>query len=84
MYSNSVSVCQGCGRTIQKDFLYCPWCGFSKVSEAKEDSLDVLFNKFAQLKKDSRRKQLSAMEQKLDDMEKELRGRRLSARWIKK
>ena len=79
MYSNSVSVCQGCGRTIQKDFLYCPWCGFSKVSEAKEDSLDVLFNKFAQLKKDSRRKQLSAMEQKLDDMEKELSVLELSA-----
>ena len=75
----SISVCQGCGRTIQKDFLYCPWCGFSKVSESKEDSLDVLFNKFAQLKKDSRRKQLCDMEKKLDDMERELSVLVLSA-----
>ncbi|MCR4952976.1 MAG: zinc ribbon domain-containing protein [Treponema sp.] len=89
MYSNSgfsggsvgVSVCQGCGRTIQKDYLYCPWCGYSKVSENKtsEDSLDAMFTKFAQLKKDSRRKQLSAMEQKLDDMDKELSVLVLSA-----
>lgn len=75
----SISVCQGCGRTIQKDFLYCPWCGFSKMSESKTDSLDVLFNKFAQMKKDSRRKHLCDMEKKLDDMEKELSVLVLSA-----
>lgn len=26
-------VCQKCGRTIQKDFVYCPWCGVSQVVE---------------------------------------------------
>ncbi|MCR4733905.1 MAG: zinc ribbon domain-containing protein [Treponema sp.] len=76
---NAISVCQGCGRTIQKDFLYCPWCGFSRVTEDKNNSLDILFDKFVQLKKESRRQHLYDMEQKLDDMEKELSVLELSA-----
>ena len=48
-------------------------------NKTSEDSLDAMFTKFAQLKKDSRRKQLSAMEQKLDDMDKELSVLVLSA-----
>ncbi len=75
----SISVCQGCGRTIQKDFLYCPWCGFSRVSENKGDSLDDLLNKFAQCKKDSKRQHLCDLERQLDDMEKELSVLVLSA-----
>ncbi|MDR1748965.1 MAG: zinc ribbon domain-containing protein [Spirochaetaceae bacterium] len=23
----SVIVCRSCGRTIDKEFIYCPWCG---------------------------------------------------------
>lgn len=26
-------VCCKCGRTIQNDFVYCPWCGVSQVAE---------------------------------------------------
>lgn len=75
---NSISVCKGCGRTIEQNFLYCPWCGFSRVS-AKEDSLDVLFNRFSERQKLNRRKQLYEMEQQLEDMERELSVLVLSA-----
>ena len=76
----AIAVCKGCGRTIQKDFLYCPWCGFSKVSDSvKDDSLEAMFDKFTQLKKDSKRRRLSEMEEKLDSLEKELYVLELSA-----
>lgn len=26
-------VCCKCGRTIQNDFVYCPWCGVSQLAE---------------------------------------------------
>ena len=75
---NTKSVCKGCGRTIQSEFLYCPWCGYSRVSEP-EDSLDVLFNRFRENRKDERRKQLHALERQLDDLKQELDVRVLSA-----
>ncbi len=64
-------VCKGCGRSIQSEFLYCPWCGFSRVSR-EEETLDVLFNKYEQLQKISRRKQLQDMEMELESLEEEL------------
>lgn len=26
-------VCCKCGRTIQNDYVYCPWCGVSQLAE---------------------------------------------------
>ncbi|MCQ2592738.1 MAG: zinc ribbon domain-containing protein [Treponema sp.] len=75
----SVSVCKGCGRTIESKFLYCPWCGFSRVSHDEDDTLDVLFNKFEELQRDSRRQHLQEMENQLDVLEQELTVLALSA-----
>ena len=36
-----VSVCKGCGRTIESKFVYCPWCGQSKVSYENQDSMET-------------------------------------------
>ena len=74
----NISVCKGCGRTLNKDFLYCPWCGYSRVSH-DEESLDVLFNQFEENRKDVRRKQLHEMERQLEDLEQELSVLVLSA-----
>lgn len=74
---HSLAVCTGCGRTIQEDFLYCPWCGYSRVSQ--EETLDVLFNRFTEKNKDDRRQKLYEMERELDKMEKELSVIALSA-----
>lgn len=68
---NSMAVCKGCGRTIDSRFSYCPWCGKSKLS-AETDSLEVLFNRYEERQKNSRRQQLYEMEQELDKLENEL------------
>ena len=74
----NMCVCKGCGRTLEKKFVYCPWCGYSRVSH-DEESLDVLFNQFEENRKDVRRKQLHEMERQLEDLEQELSVLVLSA-----
>lgn len=64
-------ICKGCGRVIQKEYAYCPWCGFSRVTR-EEDALEVLFNKYQALQKMSRKQQLQDMEMELDTLEEEL------------
>lgn len=75
-------ICNGCGREIQKEFLYCPWCGNSRVSH-EEDSLDILFNRYETLQKISRKKQLQQMQMQLNELEEELAVFALSAEMAK-
>jgi uncharacterized membrane protein YvbJ len=74
----NISVCKGCGRTLNKDYLYCPWCGISRVSNDKE-SLEMMLNHYEENRKDVRRKQLYEMERELEDLEQELSVLVLSA-----
>ena len=78
----NMCVCKGCGRTLEKKFLYCPWCGTSRVAN-DEESLDVLFNQYEENRKEVRRKQLYEMEQELDELEEELSVYALSAQMHK-
>ena len=67
-----VCICGGCGRTIEKKFVYCPWCGQSKVSYENQDSMEILFDKLEEMQKDTHRKRLIKMEQELAILEKDL------------
>lgn len=67
-----VSVCKGCGRTIESKFVFCPWCGQSKVSYENQDSMEILFDKLEEMQKDTHRKKIIKMEQELAILEKEL------------
>jgi len=67
-----VTVCRGCGRTIDNDFIYCPWCGYSRVASDDSASLEAVFNQLEQLQNDSRNRQISEMEKQLDDLVHEL------------
>ena len=67
-----VTVCRGCGRTIDNDFIYCPWCGYSRVASDDSASLEAVFNQLEQLLNDSRNRQISEMEKQLDDLVHEL------------
>ena len=78
----NICVCKGCGRTLEKKFLDCPWCGTSRVAN-DEESLDVLFNQYEENRKEVRRKQLYEMERELDDLEEELSVYVLSAQMHK-
>ena len=67
-----ITVCRGCGRTIDNDFIYCPWCGYSRVASDDSASLEAVFNQLEQLQNDSRNRQISEMEKQLDDLVHEL------------
>ena len=46
MLMDFVCVCSNCRKTIEREFLYCPWCG--KENSEPSDSV-VLDNVFTQL-----------------------------------
>ena len=72
-------ICIECGRTISKDFVYCPWCGYSRVSVDDEETLNSMFDRFEENQKNTRMKHIYEMEHELDELEKELSVLVLSA-----
>lgn len=68
-----ICVCGGCGRTVEKNYVFCPWCGHSRISDedGKEASESVQeMNVEEQIEK--RVARLDEMEKKLNDLEEEL------------
>lgn len=69
----AICVCGGCGRTVEKNYVFCPWCGHSRISDEdnKEASESVQeMNVEEQIEK--RVARLDEMEKKLNDLEEEL------------
>lgn len=68
-----VSVCSSCGRAIEKQFVYCPWCGQTKVSSfAEYTHMDEVFERLEKLQSDDHINRIEKMESRLDDLQKEL------------
>lgn len=67
----SVAVCCGCGRAIEKEFIYCPWCGYSRVRDI-DDTFEEVFERLEKLQDDTRDRQLVDMERQLEELETEL------------
>lgn len=67
----SVHVCRGCGRTIDSDFMYCPWCGQSYVHE-NTLSIDDVFHQLETLQATDRNERVAHIQTQLDQLEKEL------------
>ena len=77
---SEVCICGGCGRTIEKEFLYCPWCGKSKIQALQENTnYDEVFNQLEQMQQNSRLEKIKQMGDRLQDLEKELDTLVLSA-----
>lgn len=74
----SVIVCRGCGRTIESEFIYCPWCSHSRLTDTS-DSFEDVFAQLEKLQDESRDRQLVNMERQLDELESELNMLVLSA-----
>lgn len=69
----SVCVCKECGRTIEKEFIYCPWCGMSRIGVAdNQEVLDSVFLKLEEKQADDREKRLRKLETQLDELERDL------------
>lgn len=68
-----VCICSGCGRTIEKEFIYCPWCGQSKVLVTSEnDKMEEIFNKLEELQINNRSERIKKIGSRLEMLEKEL------------
>ncbi len=74
----SVAVCLGCRRTINKEYLYCPWCGLKKMEDHGLDTLDSVFDRLEALQYQERMKYIEKLEAELADLEKELDNLTLS------
>lgn len=70
-----VGVCKACGRTIEKEFVYCPWCGESQITtlaESFENVLDSAFDKIEDLQVTNRSKRIKQIDNSLCSLEREL------------
>ncbi len=69
---NFINFCS-CGKQIDEDFIYCPWCG-TRLKEA--DDKEVLENVFKQLEikqSNDRLSRVKKIETKIAEIEKVLR-----------
>lgn len=76
-------ICDGCGKLIDSKFIYCPWCGYSRVEKEQEESMELRYKQFKQKQIEIRRNQLEQMEEKLNRLENELSVLVLSAQMAK-
>ena len=68
------SICKSCGRTIDSEFLYCPWCGESRLEPEDRESMNAVFTRLV----DAREEKISKMKNQLDELDKELSNIALS------
>lgn len=68
-----VSICHECGRTIDSEFSFCPWCGASMTGEIPlEAAFDEVFSKI-ETKRESRTvSRIAKMEDELGALDKDL------------
>ncbi len=77
---SNMSICGCCGRTTDKSFPFCPWCGNSKVSKTTDESAAEIFQENNRDKKlMERMNQMEEIGQRIDDLERELSVLVLSA-----
>ena len=69
---NKIHICHGCGRTVDSSFLYCPWCGFSRLNNRETDSLDEVFRQLETVQQKNCESRLEKMYSQLEELEKEL------------
>ena len=74
-----MNICGGCGKLINVNYCYCPWCGYSKVAEESKESLNLRYEEYRQNSYNRRINQIEKMEEQLNQLEKELEVLVLSA-----
>lgn len=74
-----MNICCGCGKTIEKKFFYCPWCGLSKISKNYEDEVDFNYFQYKERLIKTREDQVKKLQNDLELLEKELSVLVLSA-----
>ncbi len=65
-------VCRSCGRTMEKEFIYCPWCGLSKINHEDKESQELVINQLEEKQALERERRVLELERTLDDLERDL------------
>lgn len=68
----SVCVCRSCGKTIDSEYIYCPWCGCSRLAQGARGALDTVFLRLEEKQAIDRESRVRRLEQELSVLEKDL------------
>jgi hypothetical protein len=68
-----VCVCNNCRKTIQKDFLYCPWCGKENAQPVDSAILEKIFSQLEVRQSNDRNVRIKKIENQLAEIEKSLK-----------
>lgn len=66
------NVCSGCGREIEKNFVYCPWCGIQLIRKESREYQNLFFEQVEQKRRTEQEQKLQNVGKQLDELEKEL------------
>lgn len=66
------NVCCGCGRMIEKQFIYCPWCGAAQIKKESGEYQRLLWRQAEEKRRAGQEKQLQTVDKQLSALEKEL------------
>ncbi|MCI6722753.1 hypothetical protein [Treponema porcinum] len=66
------NVCSGCGREIEKNFVYCPWCGIQLIKKESREYQNLFFEQVEQKRRTEQEQKLKNVGKQLDELEKEL------------
>lgn len=73
------AVCNGCGRTFENEYAFCPWCGQEHKNMDHRDYMDVIFQRYATQRNELRREKINSVSRKISELEKDLNVLVLSA-----
>ena len=66
------NVCSGCGREIEKNFVYCPWCVIQLIRKESREYQNLFFEQVEQKRRTEQEQKLQNVGKQLDELEKEL------------
>ncbi|MBQ3670049.1 MAG: hypothetical protein II921_01045 [Treponema sp.] len=70
---NFVCVCGKCSRTIDREFIYCPWCGErNQQNEGGQELIDDVFDQLEKKQVANISRRIASMKTKLSELEEDL------------
>lgn len=69
-----VCVCGHCGKTIEREFIYCPWCGKESSEAGDKRVLENVFSQLETKQRNDRQMRVKKIETKIAEIERILDG----------
>lgn len=80
---SNMSICGCCGRTTDKSFPFCPWCGTSKINSEDKTSREAMVQNLTDKKVAEQFEHMEEIGRQIDELERELSVLVLSAEMAK-